>query len=189
MFRKILLCVALLAGFGSANAALISVDARANSTSGSGSGFNTGINLTIGDYFTASAALDDLWNAGPLPRWSNADGLVADLFATGSDDSGQAAGVQIGRNFGLHNQHGLSLPFGTLVGSLDGNFFAMGTNFAGNAIASGELLLWYWDSNNGDNTESIHVTIRTDGSVPEPSVIVLFGLGLLGIGLARRRRT
>ncbi len=29
----------------------------------------------------------------------------------------------------------------------------------------------------------------TDGTVPEPSIIALFGLGLVGIGFARRRRS
>ena len=190
MLRTSLVCLVFFLGIGSANATLITVDARNNSTSGGGVGMGTGINLNLGDYFSASAALDDLWSAGNLPRWSNADGLVMDLFATGSDESGQAAGTKIGRNFGLYNQHGLSLPYGTLVGSLGGNFFAMGTSYSGNAIASGELLLWYWDVNRGDNTGAIDVMISTRDSsaVPEPSVVGLFGLGLLGLGLVRRKR-
>ena len=186
MMKKILLSIILLASFSTGNAAIITVDARVNSTSGGGAGFATGLNFNAGDHFTATAGLDDLWNAGALPRWSNADGLVGDLFATGSDESGEAADTLIGRDFGLHNQHGLSLAFGTLVGSIDNNFFAMGTSYDGNAIATGELLLWYWDSNSGDNTESIQVKIGT-AAVPEPSIIALFALGLFGLGFARRR--
>ena len=184
--KKFLIFVILLTSFSTAKAAVITVDALVNSTSG-GAGFATGIIFDSGDHFTATAALDDLWSAGPLPRWSNADGLVGNLYATGSDESGEAAGTLIGRDFGLHNQFGLSLPFGMLVGSIDGNFFAMGTSFNGNAVATGELLLWYWDSNNFDNAESIRVTIET-AAVHEPSIIALLAIGIFSIVFAMRRK-
>jgi len=169
-----------------ANAGVI-VEAKANSSSG-GSGGSTGIFLTAGDLFTASADVNDLWNAGPLPRWSNADGLDGDLFATGSDESGQAAGTLIGKDFGIYTQHGLSAAYGTLVGSIDGNFFEVGTNYTGSAVSTGELLLWYWDSNNGDNSESITVKFEGVTAVPEPGSLALLGLGLAGLGLARRKQ-
>lgn len=169
-----------------ANAGVI-VEAKANSSSG-GSGGSTGIFLTAGDLFTASADVNDLWNAGPLPRWSNADGLDGDLFATGSDESGQAAGTLIGKDFGIYTQHGLSAAYGTLVGSIDGNFFEVGTNYTGSAVGTGELLLWYWDSNNGDNSESITVKFEGVTAVPEPGSLALLGLGLAGLGLARRKQ-
>jgi hypothetical protein len=168
----------------SANAAVIDVFAQANSSS-NGTGASTGIFFSAGDYFTATAGVEDLWNAGTLPRWSNADGLVGNLFATGSDDSGQALGTLIGKNFGTWTQHGLTAAYGSLVGSINGNYFLMGTNYAGNAVDTGELLLSYWDSNNGDNTEQIAVTITT--AVAEPSSIALLGLGLAALGFSRRK--
>ena len=87
-------------------AVVVSVDAYANSTSG-GTGVAT-ISLTAGQQFTVTASPTDLWSAGALPRWSNADGLTgADLHATGTDDSGQSAGTIIGPgNFGLWTQNG-----------------------------------------------------------------------------------
>ena len=164
--------------------ATVIVEAKANSSSG-GIGGSTGIFFTAGDYFTATADINDLWNAGSLPRWSNADGLTGNLYATGTDESGQANGTLIGKNFGTHTQYGLSAAYGSLVGSIAGNYFLMGTNYAGNAVASGELLLWYWDSNNGDNTQNITVSINT-ASVSEPATLALLGLGLLGLGVSRR---
>jgi len=167
----------------------VGFDVRAfeNSTSGTGVGLDTLIHFNVGDVFSVEVDPDDLWNAGALPRWSNADGLTHDLFATGTDDSGQAAGTKIGQDFGLHNQHGLSLPYGTLVGSIGGQFFAIGTSFLGPAPASGNLLLYYWDSNNFDNTE--YVTAYVDAApVPEPGTLLLVGGGLIGLARARRRR-
>lgn len=169
-------------------AAAVIVAAQVNSSSG-GSGGHTGVFFNTGDYFTATAAVDDLWNAGARPRWSNADGLVANLYATGSDDSGYAAGTLIGQNFGTWTQHGLTAAYGSLVGSIGGQYFLMGTNYAGHAVGTGELLLWYWDSNNGDNSEHISVTISSVASVSEPEIITLLSVGIIGLILSRRRET
>jgi hypothetical protein len=177
-------CAAFAVG---ANAADFVVDAFANS-SGGGTGVAT-VSLTAGDSFSVTVDPTDLWNAGALPRWSNADGLTGPLFATGTDDSGQSAGTQIGANFGLHAQGTLSAPFGTLVGQIDsGDFFAIGTSFNGVASATGTLKLFYWDSNFGDNTEHITASV-TVGVIPEPETyaLMLGGLGLVG-WMARRRR-
>jgi hypothetical protein len=45
-----------------------------------------------------------------------------------------------------------------------------------------------WKMKEGESTELVTVT-ETNGNVaiPEPSIIALFGLGLFGLGLARRR--
>lgn len=92
--------VAALAGVTASSAEAVVVQALANSSSG-GVGSSTGVFLTAGQAFTVVVDPGDLWNAGPLPRWSNADGLTGPLYATGSDDSLQAVGTLIGSNFGL----------------------------------------------------------------------------------------
>src|ERR1700748_1440604 len=130
MNNKTLTAVAaalLLAGAAQA-ATVVNVDAVADSwNSGAGTGLDTGIALTAGESFTVTVAADDLWSAGALPRWSNANGLTGNLFATGTDESGQAAGTLFGQAFGLVN----GFAFGELVGQIDGGaFFAVGTNFA-----------------------------------------------------------
>ncbi len=181
-----------LAGLGtsSARAVTVNVFAQANSSTG-GTGALTGVFLTAGQLFSVTASTDDLWSAGALPRWSDANGLTGDRFATGSDESGEAANTQIGQSFGTLAQGLFSAPYGSLVGQIgSGAFFLVGTNFSNTANATGQLSLYYWDSNSGDNTGSIAATISA-AAVPGPIV----GAGLPGLLMAlggliawRRRR-
>jgi hypothetical protein len=186
--RALFACVMAvgLAGIFTSSAQAVVVQAFTNSSSG-GAGVSTGVLLTTGDIFTVDVDPNDLWNAGALPRWSNADGLIVNLQATGTDDSGQPAGTPIGSVFPLHTQAGLTAPYGALVGRIgSGDFFLIGTHFSGPANATGELTFFYWDSNFGDNTEFVTATIS---GVPEPSTWAMMILGFAGVGfLAYRRR-
>jgi hypothetical protein len=183
MIKTLTSVAATLLLAGTAHAATVVVDAKADSwNSGAGAGLDTGIALTAGESFAVSVAADDLWSAGALPRWSNADGLVGPLLATGTDESGAAAGTLIGQDWGL--LHGFS--YGELVGQIGGGaYFAVGTNFDGAANASGDLKLFYWDTFTGDNSGSVAATVSV---VPEPASVALMlaGLGIVG-GLSRRR--
>jgi len=179
-----------------ANSALIefNVDAQTHASStdtgANGTGLSTGIIFNVGDMITGSASTTDLWSAGPLPRWSNADGLVADLFATGSDESGEAAGTKIGKDWGLWTQNGFSAPYGSLVGAIGSSYYLLGTSFNLTATEAGELLLFYWDSKlASDNSESIAVSIDDLSAVPVPAAVWLFGSGLVGLfGIGRAKR-
>src|SRR5258708_19291434 len=190
---KRLAVVALAAGAalvaGAAHAATFVVSAMGNSSSG-GVGLAT-IALTAGESFQVSVNPTDLWSAGALPRWSNADGLTGPRIATGSDESGQAAGTLIGADFGLWTENGLAAPFGTLVGELNGMFKVLGTNFSGTAWNTGTLDLFYWASNNGDNAGSVPADITAaTAAVPEPASwgLMILGFGMAGAMFRHRRR-
>jgi hypothetical protein len=99
--------VAGLAGISATSAQAVVVDALADSSSG-GTGVSTGVLLTVGQIVTVDVDPNDLWNAGPLPRWSNAVGLKVKLVATGTDESLQPIGTLIGDIFPLHSQRGLT---------------------------------------------------------------------------------
>ncbi len=171
-----------------ANAAIYSFDvaAAANSSSG-GTPLNTGLYFNAGDLLTIAADPADLWSAGALPRWSNADGLVGDLFATGSDESGQAAGTKIGATFPTWTQGGLTAPYGALIGQLASSYFLIGTDFTGPAADSGNLQLMYWDSNGSDNHDAIRVSVIDSAqiaAIPEPAIYQMSLLGLTVLGAA-----
>ena len=183
--RKILFaaCFAVLV-HGTASAATITVDVFAKENSSSGGVGQPVTTVSAGELLTISVNTDDLWSAGALPRWSNANGITGQLLATGTDETGLPAGTVIGNNqFGQHTQFSLTAPFGSLVGEIDGTYFVVGTFFSGASPDSGLLRLLYWDSNNNDNFGSVRASIRT---ASEPVTLVLFGLAAL-VGVRRRR--
>lgn len=187
IFRPIVAAAALVAA-SAAGAADFSVSAKDNCACDNGTGLST-VSLAAGQSFSVSVDPSLLWAAGDELRWSNADGLVGDLFATGSDASGKAAGTQIGMSFGNLTQGSLAAPYGALVGQIGGgDFFLVGTSYSGQAASAGMLKLFYWDSGNADNIGSITASVNV-AAVPEPGTYALMvgGLGLVG-WMARRRR-
>ena len=187
-FKRVLSAIAVLTSalaISPASAALFDVFAYANSSSGGG-GVAT-VSLAAGQAFSVSVDPNDLWSAGALPRWSNANGLVTALLATGSDESGEAAGTLIGDNiFGTWTQDGFTAAFGTLVGVIGSSHIAIGTSFSGVAPESGVLTLYYWDSNFADNADKITADVK---AIPEPGtyLLMIVGLGALMFRRVTRR--
>ena len=182
-----LLALAAASSLAVAETGNFSVRALENSTSG-GVGLAT-FDLVAGQQFNVTADAADLWNAGALPRWSNADGLVGNLTYTSGTDAevpAVANGTLIGQPFPNWSQGGLVAPYGSLVGQIGGgNFFLIGTHFSGTAGASGTLKLFYFDSNNYDNFGQISVTVS---AVPLPAAGWLMLSGLAAFGAFGRRR-
>ncbi len=178
---KLLITAFLFSIFGSFNAHAVVVDvfAKANSSTG-GYGAITGLNVSIGDRLVVNADVNDCWSAGASPRTSNADGLNGGPFC---EPNGA---------FPQWTQAGVTANYGTLMGKIGAlNFFAIGTAFDQVMAEAGNLLLYYWDSNAGDNSGSVQVTARLipgqGTQLPEPGIIgmVIMGFGLL---LYRKRR-
>lgn len=125
------------------------VDASANNSKTdaglpSSTGKDTLVDIVLGNRLAVTVNQNDLWNSGPLPRWSNADGQVRNMLATGPvvhDDSQTntaanggppAPGQQLGQNTGFANLGGAvfkfqggswvpapeGAPIGALVGSI-----------------------------------------------------------------------
>jgi hypothetical protein len=120
------------------------VRAMENSISG-GTGLNTGLNLQPGQLLVITADPKDVWSAGAQDRTSNANGL----------------GNPLGGEYGLFTRGSQSFLYGSLVGSLDNGatFFGIGTYLTMTMLTSGTLKLYYWDSNNNDNTGQIRVFV------------------------------
>jgi PEP-CTERM motif len=168
----------------SASAATFVVDANKN-TAGGGVGAQT-ITLTAGQGFSVSVDPSQLWSAGALPRWSNAEGLSRDFYATGDDLSQMSAGTLIGQFWGYYGQDNILAPYGTLFGRIGNSWYNIGTSYSGVAASNGVLELFFWDFDAGDNVGSL--SVNAVASVPEPSTwaMMLSGFGLAGFALRRR---
>jgi hypothetical protein len=171
-FSRVAVAAALLAASGFAAAATsATVDAQANSIAG-GIGYDTGVSLTAGESFSAVVA-----NAGTT-FWKNDPSDSYEATAAGD------------AHFGTYTAYvgttGYTFNIGTLVGEVgNGAYFAVGTSYTGSADVSGDLKLFFWDSDAGNNSGVQSVAVS---AVPEPANMALMALALGAFALTRRRK-
>jgi hypothetical protein len=120
------------------------------------------------------------WSAGAANRISNANGLVGP-----GGDCGVPPNPPAG-NYGLLSLGAFSAPYGALVGRIDSTYYLLGTSFNQAVTSSGQLFLFYWDTQTSDNFGSVVAEVDV---VPEPGTLLLIGTGLTGMALRRRRRS
>ena len=171
-----LLGAALFAACSLASAGPVTVDAYQNNIVG-GTGKFTGFTLAAGQHFTVSVDTNDTWNfGGGNPAYeTNADGM--------------------GWIFNMTNPNGslFQAHYGALIGQIGtgtasaGNYFVVGTAFDGFANASGKLNFFYVDDNRGGNMGTVTANVNAT-ALPEPASMLLAGVALGALGLARRRK-
>lgn len=127
--------------------------------------------LTVGDFFTdtdsISIGFTETVNTGGCPLGNPNGSVCDDLF---SFNLGTFAPISF--TFG---GHAYQVEFGL------NNFQKSSTNFP--ACPSGNCTIW--TAENVTSSLDVQARIR---QVPEPATLALFGLGLLGLGFAKRRK-
>jgi hypothetical protein len=162
----------LLLASSLASASPVIVSAYDNSIAG-GVGQVSGVTLTTGQHFAVMAAANDTWNYGY--GWAqyetNADGVTGAFMNIGNPDG----------SF-------LQSQIGALIGQIGtGNFFTVGTAFDGVANASGMLKFFFVDSDQYNNVGTVTANVNAT-ALPEPASMLLAGVALGALGLARRRK-
>ena len=179
----------IFAGLADTGQNLVQVVVQALGNSYTGGQLLPVFDVVQGQTFTVSSSTNDLWSAGALPRFSDADGLIAFRLATAQDDSGVQPGTQIGGAFGSLTIGNFTAPFGALVGEVAGQRVLVGANGTITAPATGTLSVGYWDSNAGDNTGSIAFNFGLGagggGTAMNPASVTVTAGSNLTIGTAQ----
>jgi hypothetical protein len=193
MFKKLLPLLLLFTGF-QANAVIID---QAATTLDTDTGFEwLDMSYTDGITYAAALAGSNTFEGG---GWRNASYLEVVELAS------NAVGYDISLSFGSDPSSyiGLSMLTDFMGGTYGGgsSLYAVGNVDIGGGIDRAQFGYFgskgyfrdnaqadtVWDPRTDPDSDIGTFLVRTS-AVPEPSIIALFGLGLVGIGFARRKR-
>ncbi len=204
-YTKLFLLALGLASFGGAWAVPVTINYTADNSTIAG-----GVCVNVDcDPLSSFASFSIVFANGSAPNashWPDADtavidlapgtygiAFVADNFGTGSPNNpaGFLAEILWGSNSNVTSS-------GWDV-TINGTDWVSATEWAqnGTGIWGGNLLgeissdaYWIWTANNFDASTNVRARFRTTITigVAEPGTLALFGIGLLGLGFAARRR-
>jgi hypothetical protein len=134
------------------------------------------LNLSAGTYYFAWYVT----NSGNASN-GNPAGLLAEILWDGNANYSSSS-------WEVYDQsNGNFLANATEYGVNGGNNI-WGNNLGGPVSGISTNANWIYTANNFANADG-SAWFRTSISVPEPGILGLFGMGLLGLGMARRKRT
>jgi hypothetical protein len=197
MFKKLIPLLFLFAGF-QANAAPISITMAAFDGTEDVIGFNGIIDDTVITNQLAGASFSNLWGRGNNARnfdlgctlnpSGGCDAVTIDFDMTVS-----MFGIDMLTNDGTSS---FQLSFFSGATLINNGFFTVATNTSFSFYGFQDLVNGFdrvvIDAGNTSNRAMIVDNLRfnlASAPVPEPSIIALFGLGLVGLGFARRRQS
>lgn len=132
---------------------------------------NTGLDLNPGDFLEILAT----------GTWSNAPTSYNLIFGPDGNPNENIVPTYPGAGY----------PVAALMARIgDGSYFFVGSNYSNYVTKQGALFLGFNDTDYGNNWNSIMADVNitpVSSPVPEPATLSLFGLGLLGLVVRRKR--